>query len=326
MDILYLKWPFFIVIPVMIGLLGACDKDNKNKPYQGYVEGEYLYLAAPLAGYLNTLAIARGERVNTGTALFTIAPDPELQGLQEAEARVIAAKEKMQNLKEPRRSPEIAAMQAQLKAAAAALQLAETQLKQQETLARKGFIAQAVLDEALAARDKNAAQVESSRQQLATYQIQIGRSSEVRSAEADLAAASAVVAQKRWQVEKKIITAPTLGEIVETYYQPGEWVPAGQPVASLLPDQQRKIRFFVPETQLAALHPGQTVEANCDSCRIPIQAKIDFIAPQAEYTPPVIYSQNVREKLVFRVEAAVPPEQASDLRLGLPVDVRIRAD
>lgn len=311
---------------ILMALISACHQENPARPYQGYVEGQYLYLAAPLAGYLNTLDIARGERVNAGTALFTIAPDPELQGLEEAEARVIAAKEKVQNLKEPRRSPEIAAMQAQLKAAAAALQLAETQLKQQEALARKGFIAQAVLDEALAARDKNAAQVESSRQQLATYQIQIGRSSEVRSAEADLEAATALVAQKRWQVEKKRVTAPTLGEIAETYYQPGEWVPAGQPVASLLPDQQRKIRFFVPEIQLAALHPGQSIEADCDGCQAPIRAKITFIAPQAEYTPPVIYSRGIREKLVFRVEAYPAPEQAIALRPGLPVDVRVIRD
>jgi HlyD family secretion protein len=94
-------------------------------------------------------------------------------------------------------------------------------------------------------------------------------------------------------------------------------------VASLLPDDRRRIRFFVPETIVAQIHPGRMVEATCDGCAAPIRARIDFVAPQAEYTPPVIYSRGSREKLVFRVEAVPAPEQAATLRPGLPVDVRL---
>jgi HlyD family secretion protein len=100
-------------------------------------------------------------------------------------------------------------------------------------------------------------------------------------------------------------------------------VPAGAAVASLLPDRRRRLRFFVPETALAALRPGQAVEAACDGCAAPIRATVDFIAPQAEYTPPVIYSRGSREQLVFRVEAAPAPAQAAGLRPGLPLDVRL---
>jgi HlyD family secretion protein len=110
--------------------------------------------------------------------------------------------------------------------------------------------------------------------------------------------------------------------VADTYYRPGEWVPAGAPVASLLPDARRRLRFYVPETMVAGLAPGQPVVATCDGCAAPIRATIDFIAPQAEYTPPVIYSTGSREKLVFRVEAAPAAEQAAALRPGLPVDVR----
>ena len=100
------------------------------------------------------------------------------------------------------------------------------------------------------------------------------------------------------------------------------WPPARRWPA-LLPDARRRLRFFVPETAIATLKPGQKVEARCDGCAAPIRATIDFIAPQAEYTPPVIYSRGSREKLVFRVEAAAAPEQAATLRPGLPVDVRL---
>ena len=311
-----------LLLAAALPLLAACGRDAAPA-YPGYVEGEYLYLAAPQAGYLKSLDTPRGSRVSEGQALFAVAADPDAQALAEAEARIAAAREKAENLKEPRRVPEIAGLEANLRAAEAGRRLARTRLDQQQALARQNFVAQAKLDEAQSAFDQALAQEEAARQQLATYRSTLGRQAEVKGAEADLQAAAALAAQKRWVVERKAVSAPAAGEVTETYYRPGEWVPAGAAVASLLPDNRRKLRFYVPETALAGLKPGQAVEAACDGCAQPIRASIDFIAPQAEYTPPVIYSRGSREKLVFRIEAAPAPEQAASLRPGLPVDVRL---
>jgi len=307
---------------VVASLLVACGP-NSSPAYQGYVEGEYLYLSAPQAGYLKSLDALRGSRVAAGQALFAVATDPDAQALAEAEARAGSAREKVENLKEPRRPPEIAALEANLLAAQAGLRLAQTRLRQQEALAKAKFISQTALDEARSAYEQSQAQTEAARQQLASYRATLGRKAEVRGAEADVQAAAALAAQKRWVVEKKSVTAPEAGELAETYYRPGEWVPAGAAVASLLPDARRRLRFYVPETAVGALQPGQAVDANCDGCAHPIRATIDFIAAQAEYTPPVIYSRGSREKLVFRVEAVPDPAQAATLRPGLPVDVRL---
>ena len=309
---------------VLSALLGGCG-DDVAPAYPGYVEGEYLYLAAPQAGYLKSLDATRGTRVTVGQPLFAIASDPDAQALEEAEARAGSAREKVENLKEPRRAPEVAALEANLQAAQAALRLAQTRLTQQQALARAKFVSQAALDEATSVHDQSLAQVEAARQQLATYRATLGRQAEVRGAQADLQAAAALVAQKRWLVERKAVVAPTVGEVAETYYRPGEWVAAGAAVASVLPDTRRRLRFYIPETALAALKPGQRVEASCDGCAATIVATIDFIAAQAEYTPPVIYSRGSREKLVFRVEAAPDAQQAASLRPGLPVDVRLVA-
>ena len=111
----------------------------------------------------------------------------------------------------------------------------------------------------------------------------------------------------------------------ERFFRPGELVPAGQPVVSLLPPENIKARFFVPEAQIATLTVGQVVQLLCDGCGTPLAARISRIATQPEYTPPVIYSRGSREKLVFRVEAVPSPEQATMLRPGLPVDVRLAA-
>ncbi|SBT06050.1 Multidrug resistance efflux pump [Candidatus Accumulibacter aalborgensis] len=317
--------PYWLLAAALAALLAACGHDQPAF-FQGYVEGEYLYLAAPQAGYLKSLDSPRGSRVTEGQAVFAISRDPDSQTLAEAEARAGSARQKLKNLSEPRRLPEIAALEAQVRAADASLQLAQSQLRQQETLARQRFVSQARLDEATAARDRSAAELDAARQQLASFRISLGRQAEVSGAEADLEAAAAVAAQKRWLVERKAVSAPVAGEIADTYYQPGEWVPAGAPVASLLPDARRRLRFYVPAALIATVQPGQSVEARCDGCGEPIKATIDFIAPQVEYTPPVIYSRGSREKLVFRVEASPAPAQAATLRPGLPVDVRLAAN
>lgn len=312
-----------VVLGAMAILLQtACGRTDSNG-YQGYVEGEYLYLAAPQAGYLKTLDAPRGSRVKDGQTLFAIASDPDDQALVEAEAKAGSVGEKLENLKAPRRPSEIAALEANLRAAEASLRLTRIQLQQQEALAEKNFVSKAKVDEARSTHDQAVAQVEAAKQQIATYKITLGRQAEVRGAAADLDAANALVAQKRWVVERKAVTAPAAGEIVETYYRPGEWVPAGSPVASLLPDTRRRLRFFVPESVVAMIKPGDAIEASCDGCASTIRATIDFVAAQAEYTPPVIYSRGSREKLVFRIDAVPTAEQAPLLRPGLPVDVRL---
>lgn len=302
--------------------LGACS-DPAPVGFQGYVEGDYLYLAAPQAGYLSTLDAERGSRVDSGQALFAIASDPDSEALAEAQSRAEAARQSVENLKSPRRTPEIAALEAELRAARASLALADAGLTRQQALAKRNFVSANTLDEARSARDAASAQVEAARQHLATYRSSLGREAEVLGAQAQVQAADAQVAQKRWAVESKAVSAPAAGEVADTYYRPGEWVPAGSPVASLLPDARRRLRFFVPESVVATIHPGQAVEARCDGCAKTIRATVDFVAPQAEYTPPVIYSKGSREKLVFRVEAAPSIEDASRLRPGLPVDVTL---
>ncbi len=303
-------------------LLTACNKTD-DRTFQGYVEGDYLYLSAPFAGFLATLNVDRGSYVSAGTAVFAVAKEPQRYELSEAEAQMNSAQSKIANLQEPHRQQEIDAMEAELKTMQANLQYSESQLRRMQNLVKKNFVSRSELDQARSARDRDAAQVEAARQQLDVYRITFGRQPEIRSAEAELQAAEANVQQKRWQVDNKTISAPSQGEITETYYRPGEWVPAGQPVVSFLPDDRRRIRFFVQESDLAAIQPGQQIIADCDGCKEPVRAKITFISPQAEYTPPVIYSREARAKLVFRIEAEPPPADARKLHPGLPMDVRL---
>jgi HlyD family secretion protein len=150
------------------------------------------------------------------------------------------------------------------------------------------------------------------------------RSDEIAAARAEVKAATDGLAQAQWRLEQKAQSAPADALVVDTFYRPGEYVAAGAPVVSLLPPGNVKVRFYVPETVVANVRPGAAATVTCDGCGEPIPVRIDFVAPEAEYTPPVIYSRENRAKLVFLVEAR-PLAPAAGLRPGLPVEATLAA-
>jgi HlyD family secretion protein len=147
------------------------------------------------------------------------------------------------------------------------------------------------------------------------------RPDEIRAADAEAAAARAALTQADWRLRQRAVVAPAAATVVDTLFVQGEWVPAGAPVVSMLPPGNVKVRFFVPETKVMAVKVGQPVSVTCDGCAAPMEAKVTYVASQAEYTPPVIYSRDNRAKLVFLVEARASGAQ---LRPGQPVDVVLK--
>jgi HlyD family secretion protein len=135
-------------------------------------------------------------------------------------------------------------------------------------------------------------------------------------------ALEAALAKAEWDLSQKRQTAPQAGLVFDTLYREGEWVAAGRPVVALLPPPNIKVRAFLPETQIGAIHPGDRVQVMVDGVGEPFIGKVSYISPQAEYTPPVIYSQESRDKLVFMIEAVFDPTTAANLHPGQPVDVR----
>jgi HlyD family secretion protein len=140
-------------------------------------------------------------------------------------------------------------------------------------------------------------------------------------AEAALRQAKANLDWAQTRLARRRAVSPDDGTIQQIYYRPGETVPPGRPVASLLPPENLKVRFFAPETLLAAIKYGETVAVSCDGCEAGLTAKVTFISRSAEYTPPVIYSLDERAKLVFLIEAH--PEHPEKFHVGQPVTVTL---
>ena len=309
----------FVCVLFALSLIGCSEKSATS--FQGYAEGESLHIAAPFAGSLEQLYVARGEQVAANAPLFALEQVNEAAQRQEAQARVAAATARLANLQTGRRTSEVDTVRAQGQQAKVMRELSAAQLAQQEKLFKQGFISQAKLDEARTLYQRDLARVGEIEAQTRTATVSVGRVEEIAAAARDVDVAKAVVAQSDWKIAQKSMIAPVAALVENTYFAQGEWVPAGQPILSLLPPDRIKARFFVPEDVLGSIRIGQGVTLTCAGCGAPIKATITFIASQPEFTPPVIYSKESHAKLVFYVEAKPPPEQAVRLHPGQPLVV-----
>ena len=306
---------------LLAAFMNGCS-DPPEEYFQGYVEGEYVHVASPLAGRLESLAVSRGKTVAAGDVLFVLEHVAEKAAVAEAEQGVAKAENILADLNKGRRPPEIAAIEARLEQARVSYALSREEYERRATLITNGSIPQEELDRARTDMARNGSIIAQMTAELETARL-AARSDLLAAARSDLEAAGYRLQQARWRLEQKMQNAPASGSIVDTFYQEGEFVPAAYPVVSILPPGNIKIRFFVPETVLATLAVGQKLNVSFDGKGGAIPATISYISPRSEYTPPVIYSRETRSKLVFMIEAVPAAEVAAGLHPGQPGDVRL---
>lgn len=314
------RW--LLALPVGTALLAACT-ENPAANYQGYVEGEYLQIASPLAGRLESLLVTRGQTVAAGAPLFKLEANDELAARDQAQQQLNAAQAQLADMQSGKRKPELGVSSAQVNQARASEEQARQQLARDEAQFAAGGIPRSQLDDSRARLAIQSARVRETSAQLALGHLP-ARSDLIRAQSAQVAAAQALLRQQNWRLEQKQLSASAAGLVADTLYRPGEWVAAGSPVLRLLPPANIKIRFFVPEAVAGGLKPGRQVVLRCDGCPGDIAATVNFIADAPEFTPPVIYSNESRAKLVFMAEARPAADHAARLRPGQPVAVTLK--
>lgn len=310
-----------LLLGLLLLLPSACDRRPEGL-FQGYAEGDFVYVGAPLAGELVALEVARGRQVQAGDVLFTLEHAFEQAGVAAAAEEARRAEEQLADLRKGERPTELAQVAADLRRARAQRELSRAEFTRRQRLFADKVISAEEFDQARTALRRDQAAVSRLENELATARLG-GRSDAVAAAAAAVAAARERLAQARWALEQKTQQAPAAALVFDTLYQVGEQVPAGRPVVSLLPPQNIKIRFFVPEPVVGTLEVGQQVTVTFDGAGRDYPAAISFISPEAEYTPPVIFSRETRAKLVFLVEARPAPADAPRFHPGQPLDVRL---
>jgi HlyD family secretion protein len=302
----------------VLSALGIAADDGR---YLGYVEGETSLIAPPVAGQLLERPVDRGMRVSKGQRLFVIDPMLARAEVARAEAALAESKARHENLLTGKRPEEQDVIRAQRREVEANLAMAETEFKRQEDLLPRGFTTRQAYDQAQS-------QMLQLRARLASLAAQ-ERVGDLAARQAEITAAAALVEQNKANLEQArkrladlMPAAPEDALVENTFFNVGEWVPAGTPVVSLLPASRVKLRFFVPEEDVSKARMGRPVSFTCDGCPPDLKATIIYVSPRAEFTPPVIYSQSARTKLVFMIEAR-PGSAPANLALapGLPVTV-----
>ena len=301
-------------------LIFACA-DRPPETFQGYVEGEFVYVGSPIGGRLEELNVKRGQSVKKGMLLFKLEQNFEEAVVQEAAKKLTQAMDKLANLKKGKRPSEIQAIEARLKKAKAGLKLAKMEYNRRIDLTKKQFISEERLDRARTVYDQQLQRVREITAEIETARLG-ARPDEIKVAQAGVKAVRARLAQARWNLDQKTQASPRNGIVFDIIHYKGEWVPPGRPVVSLLPPANIKVRFFVPERTVGQISLGQKLFISFDGGGNPLPATVNFISPRAQYTPPVIYSSQSRAKLVFMIEAAPNMDSAHLLHPGQPVDVK----
>jgi HlyD family secretion protein len=276
------KWNLIQLVIILFAILATSCSHKPAYQAQGYVEGRYTYIATSVSGQLQQLLVERGARVKRGDFLFVLEDRPESDLYRAA----------VDNLKQSI---------ATRNATAANLDYAKITYERYKVLVPKNAISQSQLDNAKS--------------------IYVSTQAQLAQANANIASTSATLSQTQWNKDQKMINAPIDAIVFDTYYRPGEYTTANNAILSLLAPADIKVIFYINEAVLSKIKLGDAVSVRCDTCNKSYPGKISFISPSAEYTPPVIYSNDTNEKLIYRIEAEFKPEYAYNMHPGQPLSV-----
>jgi HlyD family secretion protein len=314
-----------LIILLLVGSLGWLlwyRHQSETPPvWQGYAEADYVNVGPVEAGLLTALQVRRGDAVVKGSPLFRQDDTEERAGCDQAQRQLAQATMQLANLQAASKPTEIAQAAANLADIEATLARTKTDLDRDAALLRTGYASVQAVDQRRADYRSAKAKYDAATAALAQAQRPMGRVDEIKAQSAAVQADEAALAIADWHLAQRTVAAPVDGRVADVLAQPGEMIPAGTPVVSILPAQNIFVRFFIPEADLSRLHRGDRVGFACDGCRDGLMGTVSYISPQAEYTPPVIYSETTRAMLVFRIEAR-PPGEITWFNPGQPVEVR----
>ncbi len=289
--------------------------------WQGYAEADFVKVGPTQQGLLTAVRVERGDRVVKGQPLFEQDDADDRAAVDQARRLLQQAENQLANLQSPSKPTEIAQAEANLRDAEAARDRIQEDLRRNTALLKSGSATKQIVDQQEADLRSAQAKVSAATAALATAQAPMGRPAAIEAQASMVNSLRAALTQAEWRLSQRSVVSPASGVVADVIARPGETLAAGAPVVSLLPPQNIFVRFFIPEPELIRVHVGDPVKFECDNCRDDLVGVVTFIAPNAEFTPPFIFSEQTRTKFVFLAEARSPPAQAGILNPGQPVTV-----
>jgi HlyD family secretion protein len=310
------QWVVTIISAVFPGFGGPSVIE-----YNGYAEGDYVYVAPAAVGRIVIILAQEGGTVVAGETLFQSDDTHQTAALRAAQAQVAVAGANLENLATGSREAEIDVISASLDQAKADQHLAQTTLERSQRLLVSGSVSQARVDADIASLQSADAKVAQLQAQMLVAELP-ARNAQRIAAEATLEAAQAQLDDAQSALEDRTVEAPIGGRVDKVFYEQGEVAVAGAPVVSILPPESLRALFFIPESDRAKINLGEVFIVTCSGCAADVTAHLTRLAATPQYTPPIIYSREERSRLVFRAEALL--ENAGDLLPGQPLTLRPR--
>ncbi|WP_022656509.1 HlyD family efflux transporter periplasmic adaptor subunit [uncultured Desulfovibrio sp.] len=304
---------------VLVSLLAGCY-GRSDAEVQGYVEGDFVRVSLPASGIVETVTVSRGSHVKKGEVLFTLDSNREKAALDKARFELEAARAEVSNLLSAVRNDEIEALQSGIAELKAQLAYTAASYRRKLTLSRSGAASMDEVERLRSEESATRAKIRASESRLHLAQLSIGREGEIEAAQKMLQFRQAAVREAEANLALRHAVAPDDALVSNIIYRPGETVTNGQAVLELLPPQNVKARFFLSPKQVGWVTANPEILLRCENCGEGIAAKVVYVAPEASYRPPILYSRNQSEKLVFMAEA-VPHASTELLHPGLPLTV-----
>lgn len=309
----------FLTAAVVLMMLSGCD-GRSEREVQGYVEGDFVRISLPSSGVVESVRVNRGDRVSKGDLLFTLDSEREASALSMAEAELAVAEAELDNLRASGRSDEIRVLEAEINELKAHLAYASASHRRKRGLSREGGASVDEVDRLQSEEQITRAKIRAAESRLRLAQNSIGRDGEIEAARQTREYRSAAMREAAAKLALRRAVAPADAVVNDVIYRPGETVSAGQTVVELLPPENVKVRFFLSPEQVGWVAAESEVLLQCVGCGEGIEARVSYIAPRASYRPPILYSRNQSEKLVFLVEA-IPQSSVERLHPGQPLTV-----
>lgn len=306
-------------IPLAASLFSACA--GPPPLAVGYVEGEFVLLAPIEVAEVDTVAVRRGDRVKPGDAVAWLEKSDVTIAVAQAEAALAQAEAQLADLQIGKRPEEIAVLEATLVSAQAQEKEAERVQTRLAGLLERGIATQADYDEAETQLNVAKAMVGQAEANLAVARLP-ARHETIKAAENQVKQAKAELEEAQWRLSKRTVVAPAPGRIDDIIRNPGDLAGPSAPIISMLPDGAMKLKLYLPEESVYSVTVGTELDVHCDGCKPGLKARVSYVSPDPEFTPPVIYSLETRQKLVYLVEAR-PEGDAAPLQPGQIVDVAV---
>jgi HlyD family secretion protein len=304
-------------IPLVSSLFAACAAPPPLAV--GYVEGEFVLLAPIEVAEVETVLVRRGDRVTPGTPVATLESGDALIAVAQAEAALAQAGAELANLQLGKRQEEVDVLEAAIVSAEAQAAEAKRVEARLTGLLERGIATKADYDRAATAVQTADAEVGQAKANLSVARLP-ARPEEIKAAEHQVKQAQATLDQAKWRLGKRDIQAPSAGRVDDIIRTPGDVAGPTAPVISMLPDGAVKLKVYIPEAAFSSVQIGSVLKVRCDGCPDGLTAKVSYVSPDPEFTPPVIYSLETRQKLVYLVEAR-PEDGETKLQPGQIVDV-----